>query len=422
MNETTLNETEISEILSRLNKEQALIMIPSTILVIITMSVGLIGNLFTCYVYGFRLKMTPTYLFVVMLAIVDLITCAIITPGRIIQNVVPLMTTWDGMCKNHMVLSVFTGLATCGFLVAIAIDRYRRMCSPLKTQISMKGAKIITVAICLFCAIQGGIVTLYYGSVRKPTTYSNVFGHSCSAKIMKKINYYQLGFFAFYLLITIFTIFLLVALYSIVLHTMKKIVNKNKTVVSQPPSKTENFRKRLSNAVIQMKLKADPSSTSSNMSTNTNCSSTNTLEEVVTDIEENASSVSSVQQSSSSGVSSGMSSGDSERPAARNELAKKETRTRSLKRAEDNMKRLNRTTVTMMMITAVFVVTYIPSVSAMMVNAAVKAEQKMGTAAAIFYWLARHTFYISACLNPVIYGYRNQNFMDEVRLLFRKFR
>ena len=419
MNET--NETVTSEILARLNKEQAIIMIPSTILVIITMVVGLIGNSLTCYVYGFRLKMTPTYLFVVMLAIVDLITCVIITPGRIVQNIVPLLTTWDGMCKNHMILSVFTGLATCWFLMAIAVDRYRKLCCPLKTQISMKGAKIITLLICLFCATQGGIVTLYYGSVKKPTKYSNVFGRSCSSKITKKVNYYQLGFFAFYLLFTVFTIIVLIVLYSIVLHTMKKIVNKNQKVVS--PSKTENLHGKFSNVAVELKLKDDPNSTSSNISTQvTNCKSNETLEEIVNDIEENVSSVSTVQTSSSSGVSSGSSSGDGERTAGRKELVKQETRTRSLKRAEDNVKRLNRTTVTMMMIAAVFVVTYIPSISAMMVNAAVKAEQKMGTAAAIFYWLARHTFYISSCLNPVIYGYRNQNFMEEVRLLFRKFK
>lgn len=421
MNETATNET--TEILARLNKEQAIIMIPSTILVIITMIVGMIGNSLTCYVYGFRLKTTPTYLFVVMLAIVDLITCAIITPGRIVQNVAPLMTMSDGMCKNHMILSVFTGLSTCGFLVAIAIDRYRKLCCPLKPQVTMKSAIIISISICLFSAIQGGIVTLYYGSVRKPTKVPNVFGHSCSAKITKKVNYYQLGFFAFYLLITIFTIILLTILYSIVLHTMKKIVNRNKTIT--PPSttsKVERFRRRLSNAVIQIKLKSDLSSSASDSSTKmTNCGSTDTLEGTVSDIE-NGSSVSSVPPSSSSGVSSGPSSNEADCSHA-TRIVKKETRTtRSLKRAEDNIKRVNRTTVTMMMITAVFVLTFMPSISAMMVNSAVKAEQKMGMAVAIIYWLARHSFYISSCLNPVIYGYRNQNFMDEVRLLLRKFK
>ena len=366
MNET--NETVTSEILVRLNKEQAIIMIPSTILVIITMVVGLIGNSLTCYVYGFRLKMTPTYLFVVMLAIVDLITCVIITPKRIVQNIVPLLTTWDGMCKTHMSLTIFTGFATSWFLIAIAVDRYRKFCCPLKTQISMKGAKIITLLICLFCATQGGAVTLYYGRVKKPTKYPDVFGWSCSSKITKKVNYYQLGFFAFYLLVSIYTIITLTILYSIMLHKMKKTVNKNRKV------------------------------------------------------KKNAQLVSSSQQSSSSGVSSGTSSGDGERTAGRKKLVKQETRFRSLNRVERNVKRLNYTTVTMMMITTVFVVTYIPRISAMMINAAVKAEQKMGTTAAIFYWLARHMFYISSCLNPIIYGYRNQKFMDEIWLLFPKFR
>lgn len=391
---TTLNETEPSEILSRLNNKEVLVILPSTILATITMLVGFIGNLLTCYVYGFRLKMTPTYLFVVMLAVVDLITCAIITPARIFQNVFPMMTTSDVLCKLHMTLLVFTGYCTCGFLLAISVDRYRRMCYPLKSQLTMRCAKITTLVIYLISTAQGSAAILYYGSVRKPTKYPNVFTHCCSATV----HHYQVGFFASYLLLAITTVILMIGLYSVLLHTMKKIVNDVKTVSN--PSETESQREN---------LKVDLTTTSTGSIRVTRSGSIKTLDKEVT----------SIPRPSISGVSAVIVDGDSENPFAFNAFRKRDS---SIKRAEDNRKRLNRTTVTMMLITAVFIAASIPSVSGIIVETILESEQKMGTAAAIFYWLARHTFYISSCLNPVIYGFRNEDFKEEVRQLFCKFK
>ncbi|XP_029642552.1 alpha-2 adrenergic receptor [Octopus sinensis] len=398
--------------IEELNRQQVLVRIPSTILVILTMIFGFIGNSLTVYVYGFRLKLSPTYLFVVMLACADLIMCAIITPGRIVQNVYPMMTTWDAMCKNHMCLSVFTGLCNCGFLVAIAVDRYRKVCQPLKPQITMKAAKIITACIFIFCATQGSVALLYYGSIKKPTKYPGIYSYSCSSKNSKKPNYYQLGFFAFYLLVTFFTIFLLITFYTIVLRRMRSVIKTSQPVltsVTNAVSFKSKDDKRKSEAIVNIENPAD-SSTSNQEIDFVNISTT----ENVSNTTSSSSGVYSVENAAAQSI----------KPVEKNPIQKMQSNktlpreSNSVRRAREQATRVQRTTVTMMMITFIFIVTYIPSVAAMMVNAVLKSESSMSVATAIFYWLARHSFYVNSSINPIIYGCRNQNFVDEVKKLF----
>ncbi|XP_014771901.1 kappa-type opioid receptor [Octopus bimaculoides] len=394
----TTNSTEYSVTIEELNRQQVLIRIPSTILVILTMTIGFVGNILTVYVYGFRLKLSPTYLFVVMLACVDLILCAIVSPGRIVQNVYPMMTTWDVLCKNHMCLSVFTGLCNCGFLVSISVDRYRKVCQPLKSQLSMKCAKIITASILIFSTIQGSIALLYYGSIKKSTNYPDIYSYSCSAKKSEKPNYYQLGFFAFYLLLTVFAFIELSVVYTIILRKMK--VQEKKTIVSQQNRK--NVTSALYSDETQQRWSNIPKNTDRN--------------QLVFNVPVEAVELSVTE------TSSGVSSDDTSNVSAKNTkntapIAIKLRETDSERRAREQTKRIQRITVTMMMITLVFIVTYIPCVIAMMVNAVLKSEDTMSVTTAIFYWLARHTFYLNSSLNPIIYSCRNQNFVDEVKKL-----
>ncbi|CAI9729858.1 alpha-2Da adrenergic receptor-like [Octopus vulgaris] len=224
--------TEHNITIEELNRQQVLIRLPFTILITLTMTTGLVGNILTIYVYGFRLKFSPTYFFVVMLACADLIICACVTPARIAQNIYPMMTTWDTLCQFHLCLAVFTGLCNYGFLLAIAAERYRKVCQPLKTQINMRAAKIITACIFIFCAIQGFMTLLYYGSVKKPTKYSGIYLYFCSAKDDHNPNYYQLAFFGLYNLLAMVTIVILFILYTIILRRMK-VMEKTKCVKSQ---------------------------------------------------------------------------------------------------------------------------------------------------------------------------------------------
>ncbi|XP_029642616.1 alpha-2 adrenergic receptor-like [Octopus sinensis] len=393
----TTNSTEYSVTIEELNWQQVLIRLPFTILIALTMTIGFVGNILTIYVYGFRLKLSPTYFFVVMLACTDLIICACVTPARIVQNIYPLMSTWDILCKFHLSLSVFTGLCNYGFLLAIATDRYRKVCQPLKYQITMKAAKIITACIFIFCATQGSIALLYYGSIKKPTIYPGMNSYSCSAKNYKKPNYYQLGFFALYFLLAVFTFVILVVLYGIILRRMK-VMNKRKIAISQQ-NRNSIASLPCSDKGQQKWLDVPETVDSNRLSTSV---SLDVVELSVTEISSKVSSdeISTVYTKNIAPRMTKLREADSER------------------RAKEQAKRTKRTTITMMMITVVFIMTYLPCTATLIVNAVVKSLSSAPKAALFFYWFARHSFYISSCSNPIIYSCRNKNFIDEIKKIF----
>ncbi|CAI9729860.1 alpha-2Da adrenergic receptor-like [Octopus vulgaris] len=380
--------------IEELNRQQVLIRLPFTILIALAMTTAFVGNILTIYVYGFRLKLSPTYFFVVMLACVDLIICTCVTPARIVQNIYPLMTTWDILCKFHMSLTVFTGLCNYGFLLAIATERYRKVCQPLKTQINMRAAKVITACIFIFCATQGIMALLYFGSVKKPTNYPGIYSYSCSANNYNKTNYYQLGFFAFYSLLAMVTFVILFILYIIILRHMKGW-EKTKCVEQQQNSNsiTNNFcPDNIQEKWLNVPESIDSNRLPSNLST----------EEV---------------ELSNTKMSSKVSSDEISKVYTKSiaPLRAKLREANNERRATEQADRIKRTTITMMMITVTFIVTYLPTFGTMILDAVLKSLNTMSTPSSFFYWFARHCFYISSCTNPIVYSCRNQNFMDEIK-------
>ncbi|XP_014770998.1 G-protein coupled receptor 22 isoform X2 [Octopus bimaculoides] len=385
--------TEYNITIEELNRQQVLIRLPFTILIALTMTTGLVGNILTIYVYGFRLKLSPTYLFVVMLSCADLIICACVTPARIAQNIYPMMTTWDILCQFHLCLAVFTGLCNYGFLLAIAAERYRKVCQPLKTQITMRAAKIIIACIFIFCATQGIMTLFYYGSVKKPTNYPGIYLYFCSAKDDQNPNYYQLGFFGFYNLLAMVTFTLLIFLYTIILRHMK-VMKKTKCVKSQ-----QNRNSATSIPCpdeIQQKWLNIPETVDSNR-----LPSNLSVEEV---------------ELSNTEMSSKVSSDEISKVYTKSiaPIRAKLREVNNEKRAKERADRIKHTTITMMMITVVFIVTFLPSFGAIMINSLMRSLNTTSTTS-ILYWFARHTFYIASCSNPIIYGYRNPNFIAEIK-------
>ncbi|XP_029642744.1 cholecystokinin receptor type A-like isoform X2 [Octopus sinensis] len=389
--------TEHNITIEELNRQQVLIRLPFTILITLTMTTGLVGNILTIYVYGFRLKFSPTYFFVVMLACADLIICACVTPARIAQNIYPMMTTWDTLCQFHLCLAVFTGLCNYGFLLAIAAERYRKVCQPLKSQITMKAAKIITACIFIFCATQGFMTLLYYGSVKKPTKYSGIYLYFCSAKDDHNPNYYQLAFFGLYNLLAMVTIVILFILYTIILRRMK-VMEKTKCVKSQQNRNSATsipYPDEIQQKWFNIPKIVDSNRLPSNLSTEE-------VELSNTDISSKVSSdeISKVYTKSTAPLRAKLREANNER------------------RAKEQADRIKRTTITMMMITVVFIVTYLPSFGAIMINSLMKSLNTT-SATSILYWFARHSFYIGSCTNPIIYSCRNQNFIDEIKKMLR---
>ncbi|XP_050401812.1 orexin receptor type 2 [Patella vulgata] len=125
---------------------------------ILLLSIGSIGNILVLIVYGLRFKKSTFNTFIVFLAAMDLICCAIEMPldaaNMIHQEII------HG-CKAIVTIATTTATATGLTLVAIAALRYRGICHPLKPNISICQSRIIvsvSFAIAIFCCWPTGVL------------------------------------------------------------------------------------------------------------------------------------------------------------------------------------------------------------------------------------------------------------------------
>jgi hypothetical protein len=158
--------------------------IPLIVFLFIMSVLGIIGNILTIIFYGYRVKMTSTITLIRLLAIEDLIVCFLMFT-TIADLFVNILFTDSIVCKvmyffDHwfVVSSVFT-------LWIISIDRYRRMCQPLKSQLTVKTATIAVIVTSIFSMIFSSHDFITYTAVEVnistfDASHPYVTGHYCT--------------------------------------------------------------------------------------------------------------------------------------------------------------------------------------------------------------------------------------------------
>ena len=164
------------EILSRENSYEAKLLIPVTVYLVFLMIIGVFGNILVLYVYKFRFRRSTSRVFILSLAAFDLITCLFGMPYHILDLTFPYTFVWSEVCKTLSFALTFTILGSIFVLDLIAIDRYRKICTPFEKQLSAVGTKIVcwvTVLISGFLAVP---IIFIYGTADVSTRIPNITG------------------------------------------------------------------------------------------------------------------------------------------------------------------------------------------------------------------------------------------------------
>ncbi|KAH3734550.1 hypothetical protein DPMN_040989 [Dreissena polymorpha] len=194
----TINVTCWDLRVRELNANDAVAKTPIIAMMILLMVVGLTGNILVLFVYGKRRNKKSATHFIILLAIMDLIACAIIHPYVIYKLFHPHNQTWDITCKFfeffiHWNLSL-SGLS----LLLIAIDRYLAICHPLKylkfdDHVS-KGIALITA-----CSFAFSLPLFeFYGSAIYEIKTDNVilYAYRCDPKVKYQTSFILAAFAA----------------------------------------------------------------------------------------------------------------------------------------------------------------------------------------------------------------------------------
>ena len=140
---STESVTDVESLLRKLNDEEIGRLIPTVSFLAIISTLGIFGNAIVTHIYRTRYKTSNSKLFIISVALIDLLSCAVAIPLEI--QLLLDQYTFDNiwLCK---VSRFFNTLGTCSssfILVFIAIDRYRKVCQPLARQITPKSARFL---------------------------------------------------------------------------------------------------------------------------------------------------------------------------------------------------------------------------------------------------------------------------------------
>jgi len=168
-----------AHVLKTLNDEVVVTLIPVIVILSIMMVVGLLGNPLAIYFYCFKMKPSPSNLFIVALAISDFIFCLVCLPVELTDLVQFYNFKSELVCKLRYIHYV-TNFVSSFILVYIAIDRYRRIIMNYKKQMSMDVAKMI-ILITVLVSITIAVPTLFlYGIEDVRLKKRNIIAHDCT--------------------------------------------------------------------------------------------------------------------------------------------------------------------------------------------------------------------------------------------------
>ena len=378
-----------------IRREQFFILLPSIIYAGLLMLIGFPGNFLVIVVYLFKMAKTTSRHFIISLAICDFINCAFGMP-------VELSFMWNSynfdfpiLCKVSRFSTFFMNNTSCLVLVGIAVDRFRRVCMPLKPNMTVQHSKVICICAAVFSMLSAAPALFIYGT---KTLY--IPGPINETKFVLKTCYIgdSVGtkmplVFNLYLFIGILTIFsslaVMYALVGKVVCGSKKMKNQN----SMYPSRSKSLR-----------TPGSPSRYEKTLAFSTR---------MLRSISENSPRILRTGQKS---PRLNGSIPDVTEPLAIRDRTHSDT---SVRRHGGKEIRAGRTTMILFIVTLVLVLSFVPYLGIVTMRYINPSFVKfMTTAGRSVYNFTLRSYLLNSAVNPIIYCFLNRQFKLKVKLLF----
>ena len=142
--------------------------------------IGLFGNVHVLYVYCRKYKKSNYRIYVLWLAILDILNCTITAPLVIFYLFTPVVYPNDIFCKIFRFMLYFFAMCSTSALVVIAVDRCRKVLKPLKRQITTTQAKKLCVLCLLVALVLSWPAIVLFGLTDAPTGIPGLLvSHNC---------------------------------------------------------------------------------------------------------------------------------------------------------------------------------------------------------------------------------------------------
>jgi len=160
-----------------MNAEMVQMLSPVVVYISLIMLLGLFGNVLVCYYYIFKAKKSTNTFFIVVLSVYDLLTCSITMPTEIV--IISLYYTFvdDLACKTLRFVNMILLTASVLTLIAIATDRFKRICRIGQRQMDMPQARRVSVIIVLLSILLSLPTLFIYGVNRLAIANTSTLDH-----------------------------------------------------------------------------------------------------------------------------------------------------------------------------------------------------------------------------------------------------
>lgn len=173
---------ETNNLTLRWNSDYADKLLPTVVFQAIVCFVGLIGNILVLLVYIFRMKASrDDRYFIPILAVFDLLASTVASVFYVFESMYFVDFPSSGLCKGMLYTMTATSGLSALLLIAIAVQRYLKICKPLGKQMNESKRKLCLGIIVGFSILYSAPVLLFSGNMRVEGVFEgeNVTGLTC---------------------------------------------------------------------------------------------------------------------------------------------------------------------------------------------------------------------------------------------------
>ncbi|XP_055997019.1 cholecystokinin receptor type A-like [Ostrea edulis] len=392
------------------------IYLPSFIYTLILLVIGCLGNSVVFYIYFTRWRKTTSRVFILALAVFDLINNFITTPTELHSMLNWFQTTNGGLCKFSRFLTFMMNNCSSVTLLGIALDRYRSICRPFQTQMSAKNAKIIVVVGVLLAVVFAWPALVVYGiqSIKipiAPKTY--VRGNMCMIEDGFVDTDYPLAFVIVLLAGNLLIDIALIIAYSCIAI---QVIRRGSSFLCQ----TSKDMRKDSQSYSQSNTEdvfLDDKNSGGNPSILKNFSKQHGSSQEKSDSEVEMMSLNSDIKRSIKKTDSNAGNKASEKRAKF-----KRQRSLSVQSEEARRSRMIKITLMLFLVTLLFMISFIPYCVIVIIRyVQPNYYPSLSNTGKVFYHFILRSYLLSMSLNPVIYSFMSEKFREECRKCIRKF-
>ncbi|KAL4217639.1 hypothetical protein ACF0H5_022381 [Mactra antiquata] len=437
--EAPLNNSD--EILIELNREEVIRDIPLIVFLSLICLLGSLGNGLVFYVYKTKYTSSNCRTFVLFLSLVDLFSAGFVVPVEIVVISREYIFKNENVCKMSVFLNTWPTLTSGLLLLAIAMDRYRKVCKPFGWQISRKVARTMCFLTSLVGIAFSWIPPIIYGVQERPHPEHPVIVSECVETEAWKNTVFPLINNILWAFLFLGALGGIIVMYCfIAVHVRRHIERKaalgiKRDTIAVEPLEASELTIMSGKVVIKRqgnenrnKQNKNACDSSADMFRNSN--SVDTKPSLSTgepsEIEQKRLVVCSIDDhialegsnNRKSILSRMFSFGRSSLALTKSVSLSSNTKVYTLKRKGDNQQQKHRTAFIMFLISIAFIVSYLPLLCILIVRTAdSKFVVSLSDSGRTAYKFFLRSYYFNCAINPFIYGLWDSRFRKHTKKL-----